>query len=217
MEPTPIRAPESVDQGAAYDRLVERYSAPETLSAALERVTAEARRRAADREAAGDAADAGRERDPYGDRPRLQSLQGSGAADTKAYPASRAALAAAVTGTGRTPGPASIAPDFTTDRPARELRRYQLAIEALITTVAEPSQWAGMLPEHQRIGNLCRESKSVAEIAALLRMPLGVARILVADLVEGGFLDVHAPMATEAGNIPDVTLLERVLSGLRKL
>ncbi|MEU9413503.1 DUF742 domain-containing protein [Streptomyces sp. NPDC048281] len=92
-----------------------------------------------------------------------------------------------------------------------------MAIEALISTVAEPSQWAEMLPEHQRIGHLCRETKSVAEIAALLHMPLGVTRILVADLVEAGFLDVQAPMATESGNVPDVTLLERVLSGLRKL
>ena len=40
-------------------------------------------------------------------------------------------------------------------------------------------------PEHQRICDLCRRVRSVAEIAALLRMPLGVARVLVADMAGG--------------------------------
>ncbi|MFI8929814.1 DUF742 domain-containing protein [Streptomyces sp. NPDC053474] len=96
--------------------------------------------------------------------------------------------------------------------------RYQLAIEALVHTTAQPHQLQGQLPEHQRICNLCREIKSVAEISALLSIPLGVARILVADLAEAGLVAIHQPGGDEsAGGQPDVTLLERVLSGLRKL
>ncbi|MFF9057246.1 DUF742 domain-containing protein [Streptomyces sp. NPDC101213] len=96
--------------------------------------------------------------------------------------------------------------------------RYQLAIEALVHTTAAPHQMQGQLPEHQRICNLCREIKSVAEISALLTIPLGVARILVADLAEAGLVAIHQPGGDEsAGGQPDVTLLERVLSGLRKL
>jgi hypothetical protein len=96
--------------------------------------------------------------------------------------------------------------------------RYQLAIEALVSTTAEPAQMRGQLPEHQRICILCREIKSVAEISALLSIPLGVARILVADLAEAGLVAIHQPGGDEAtGGQPDVTLLERVLSGLRKL
>jgi hypothetical protein len=96
--------------------------------------------------------------------------------------------------------------------------RYQLAIEALVSTTAEPAQLRGQLPEHQRICILCREIKSVAEISALLSIPLGVARILVADLAEAGLVAIHQPGGDEAsGGQPDVTLLERVLSGLRKL
>lgn len=96
--------------------------------------------------------------------------------------------------------------------------RYQLAIEALVHTTAGPSQLQGQLPEHQRICHLCREIKSVAEISALLSIPLGVARILVADLAEAGLVAIHQPGGDEtAGGQPDVTLLERVLSGLRKL
>ncbi|MGW1478501.1 DUF742 domain-containing protein [Streptomyces rubiginosohelvolus] len=96
--------------------------------------------------------------------------------------------------------------------------RYQLAIEALVSTTADPARLQGQLPEHQRICRLCIEIKSVAEISALLSIPLGVARILVADLAEAGLVAIHQPGGDEAaGGQPDVTLLERVLSGLRKL
>ncbi|MFG2992060.1 DUF742 domain-containing protein [Streptomyces sp. NPDC048257] len=96
--------------------------------------------------------------------------------------------------------------------------RYQLAIEALVSTTADPARMQGQLPEHQRICRLCQEIKSVAEISALLSIPLGVARILVADLAEAGLVAIHQPGGDEsAGGQPDVTLLERVLSGLRKL
>ncbi|AEW96733.1 MULTISPECIES: DUF742 domain-containing protein [Streptomycetaceae] len=95
--------------------------------------------------------------------------------------------------------------------------RYQLAIEALVSTTADPMHYQTMLPEHQRICHLCMEIKSVAEISALLAIPLGVARILVADLAEAGMVAIHQPGGGEAGGQPDVTLLERVLSGLRKL
>ncbi|EMF00606.1 hypothetical protein H340_10590 [Streptomyces mobaraensis NBRC 13819 = DSM 40847] len=96
--------------------------------------------------------------------------------------------------------------------------RYQLAIEALVHTTAQPAQLQGQLPEHQRICHLCREIKSVAEISALLSIPLGVARILVADLAEAGLVAIHQPGGdASAGGQPDVTLLERVLSGLRNL
>ncbi|WP_407702289.1 DUF742 domain-containing protein [Streptomyces specialis] len=96
--------------------------------------------------------------------------------------------------------------------------RYQLAIEALVSTTAEPVQLPGLLPEHQRICQLCLEVKSVAEVSALLSLPLGVARILVADLAEAGLVAIHQPGSeAEPGGQPDVTLLERVLSGLRKL
>ena len=44
-----------------------------------------------------------------------------------------------------------------------------------------------------------------------------IARILVADLAEAGMVAIHQPGNGDAGGTPDVTLLERVLSGLRKL
>ncbi|MBP0449762.1 MULTISPECIES: DUF742 domain-containing protein [unclassified Kitasatospora] len=96
--------------------------------------------------------------------------------------------------------------------------RYELALEALVSASVDPQRLATLLPEHQRICTLCTEVKSVAEVSALLSLPLGVARILVADLAEAGLVAIHQPASGgESGNQPDVTLLERVLSGLRKL
>jgi hypothetical protein len=96
--------------------------------------------------------------------------------------------------------------------------RYQLAIEALVSTSVPAHEVQGRLPEHQRICQLCQEIKSIAEISALLTVPLGVVRILVADLAEAGLVAIHQPSGGEsAGGQPNVTLLERVLSGLRKL
>ncbi|WP_433858429.1 DUF742 domain-containing protein [Streptomyces kronopolitis] len=123
----------------------------------------------------------------------------------------------------RAPEPASTGANNPLVRPyamtgGRTRPRYQLAIEALVSTTADPSRMQGQLPEHQRICHLCREIKSVAEISALLSIPLGVARILVADLAEAGLVAIHQPGGDDtAGGQPDVTLLERVLSGLRKL
>ncbi|GGJ66292.1 hypothetical protein GCM10010121_091230 [Streptomyces brasiliensis] len=57
---------------------------------------------------------------------------------------------------------------------------------------------------------MCREIKSVAEISALLRMPLGVARILVADMAEAGLVVIHQPDGAGAtGGRLDTGLLER--------
>ncbi len=58
---------------------------------------------------------------------------------------------------------------------------------------------------------------SVAEISAHLRLPLGVVRVLVGDMVEEGCLTASAPDHTRAGDRPDRQLLERVLDGLQSL
>ncbi|OKJ53828.1 hypothetical protein AMK29_29960 [Streptomyces sp. CB02261] len=134
-----------------------------------------------------------------------------------AHGASRAPSAAASGGSGGSGGHNPLVRPYAMTG-GRTRPRYQLAIEALVSTTADPSRLQGQLPEHQRICRLCFEIKSVAEISALLSIPLGVARILVADLAEAGLVAIHQPGGdAAAGGQPDVTLLERVLSGLRKL
>ncbi|MFD6573075.1 DUF742 domain-containing protein [Streptomyces diastaticus] len=72
-----------------------------------------------------------------------------------------------------------------------------------------------IMPETQAIVALCRRMRTVAEIAALLKMPLGVVRVLLSDLADQGKIRVygngHGP------GQPDRALLERVLNGLRRL
>jgi hypothetical protein len=55
----------------------------------------------------------------------------------------------------------------------------------------------------------------VAEVSAVLRLPLGVARILIADMSADGLVRIHQRDDSEGR--PDLHLLERVLSGLRKI
>ncbi|MEU3959130.1 DUF742 domain-containing protein [Streptomyces buecherae] len=72
-----------------------------------------------------------------------------------------------------------------------------------------------VLPEVRAIVALCRRMRSVAEVAALLKMPLGVVRVLLSDLADQGRIRVYGA-GREPGQ-PDRALLERVLGGLRRL
>lgn len=94
--------------------------------------------------------------------------------------------------------------------------RYQLQIEAMVAASHYEARDLSILsPECQAILGFCRDWRSVAEISAVLRMPLGVARVLVADMAVDGLVRVH--QIDHAHGRPDLNLLERVLSGLRKL
>ncbi|WP_425453293.1 DUF742 domain-containing protein [Thermomonospora umbrina] len=94
--------------------------------------------------------------------------------------------------------------------------RYDLAIEALVSAAPYPPRDVTTLtPEYRAIIDLCRSWRSVAEVSALLRLPLGVTRVLIADMAHEGLLRLHQARPADAQ--PDVRLLERVLSGLRKL
>jgi hypothetical protein len=94
--------------------------------------------------------------------------------------------------------------------------RYDLPIEALISVAPYPRHdMTTLTPEYKAIIDLCRNWRSVAEVSALLRLPLGVARVLIADMAHEGLLRLHQSPFTEGQ--PDLQLLERVLSGLRNL
>ncbi len=94
--------------------------------------------------------------------------------------------------------------------------RYELPIEALISAAPYPRQDITTLtPEYKAIIDLCRNWRSVAEVSALLRLPLGVARVIIADMAHEGLLRLHQSPVNDGQ--PDLQLLERVLSGLRKL
>ncbi|GLZ28768.1 hypothetical protein Lesp02_09580 [Lentzea sp. NBRC 105346] len=100
----------------------------------------------------------------------------------------------------------------------RTRSNVNLEIETLVSANDQAHQSAGMLQaEHQQIIELCRAPRSVAEVAALMRIPLGVAKVLLGDLAERGLVDVHLTATSAGGDMPDLGLMERVLSGLRRL
>ena len=94
---------------------------------------------------------------------------------------------------------------------------YDLAVETLLSTTPRGRD-PELVPqyEHRMIADLCCDPKSVAEVAALLSLPLGVARVLLGDMAAHGSIVVHET-ASSTGDGPDMALMERVLSGLRRL
>ncbi|MEU4644863.1 DUF742 domain-containing protein [Micromonospora sp. NPDC023814] len=96
--------------------------------------------------------------------------------------------------------------------------QLDIALEAVLSatpTQAAESRFAGH--DKHRIATVCEgRAQSLAEIAAYTRMPLGVTRVLVADMVAESLLTLHTAAPAE-GFEERMEILGRVLSGLRRL
>ncbi len=93
----------------------------------------------------------------------------------------------------------------------------RLEIETLVSTARKAEEMYHQLrSEHQAVARLCHQTKSVAEIGALLSLPIGVIRVLLDDMAGLGLVDVHHNQTTGTGE-PDMELLSRVLHGLTNL
>ena len=103
--------------------------------------------------------------------------------------------------------------------------RLDIAIEALVETTVRGRSNDGRASgahgrEHQYIASLCDgRLQSLAEIAARMQLPLGVARVIIADMAADGLVAVYEPTSFDGDSTDSVgtELLERVLSGLRRL
>ncbi|MFT4263292.1 MAG: DUF742 domain-containing protein [Nocardioides sp.] len=93
-------------------------------------------------------------------------------------------------------------------RPAR-----QYPVEALVTAAPGIAAERGTTPEERSLLTVAGTAHSVAELAALVGLPLGVVRVLLSDLAERGLVTAHASHSDR----PDAALLQRVLGGLRRL
>jgi hypothetical protein len=95
-----------------------------------------------------------------------------------------------------------------------EVRGASLELETQV--VATPLGKASLSRyrwEAARVITLCEEPLALVEVAAKLDVPVGVARVVVADLVNAGALELRSPEVEESYT----TLLERVLDGIRNL
>lgn len=80
--------------------------------------------------------------------------------------------------------------------------------------VAESAPTPGMQSELATILRLTERPTAVAEIAAELRLPVSITKVLLADLLDTGRVSARHPRSP-AGQDPDI--LEQVLVGLRNL
>ena len=99
-------------------------------------------------------------------------------------------------------------------RPVRDLDMEALVRTTLAGKEASTSPWLN--PEHTSIIEMSSGTVSVAEIAARLSVPLGVARVIIADMMDLGLVEVMKTSAAE-GDERDPDFLRRVLSGLQRL
>lgn len=88
-------------------------------------------------------------------------------------------------------------------------------LSLVIATGVRPKTYLG--PDYDQVLALCEHRPlSVAEIAARLRMPATITKVLLSDLVGYEALTTQAPRPIEAALPTDRKLLEEVLDGLRK-
>ncbi|SDC26967.1 DUF742 domain-containing protein [Actinokineospora iranica] len=99
----------------------------------------------------------------------------------------------------------------------RTRSNFELRLETMVSTSDRAADLTAFAEsEHRVIGALCRDPRSVAEVATLLGAPLGVAKVLLGDMAQLGLVTVHKT-ATGGANRAHLVLMERVLSGLRRL
>jgi len=90
-----------------------------------------------------------------------------------------------------------------------------IAIVVAARTGVRTDDRAGLSPEHRKIMALCGQPVTVADVASDTGLPLGVVRVLLADLLVQGRLTVVRQQ--QPGERPSADLLEEVLHGLRAL
>ena len=100
-----------------------------------------------------------------------------------------------------------------------------LPLEALVEVMPGAVSSYGLTPEKRAIlQHAAHTYVSIAELSALLRLPIGVVRILVADMQEEGHITVHTstPVNVHTGHDSthsglSLSVLESVLNGISAL
>jgi hypothetical protein len=98
-------------------------------------------------------------------------------------------------------------------RPSGESFDLVATVSTTRTRVRDPG---GLGPEHLSVLKIARRPTTVVDIASDVDLPLGVVRILLADLRELGLVTIAAPVPMKVRHVDRNTLRE-VLHGLRGL
>jgi hypothetical protein len=87
-----------------------------------------------------------------------------------------------------------------------------------IVVAQDAGLWGGtadLIPEESLMLGLCQRPVTVTDVASSSGLPLGVVRILLADLIRQGRVTVLR--SRRPGDVPNPELLKEVLHGLRAL
>jgi hypothetical protein len=114
----------------------------------------------------------------------------------------------------RDPGPLVRTFAVTGGRAGRDL--HNLDILTLVMAARGEADSTALNREYREILRLCQHrALSIAEIAAHMNLLLAAVKVLVSDLIDGGYL-IHRPPVPAASR-PDINLLQAVLNGVRNL
>ena len=95
----------------------------------------------------------------------------------------------------------------------RTATKVELAMEATLRLQAGAD--APVLSPSAAQGLEVCDRRSVAEVSALTKMPIGVTRVLLGDLIEQGLVRIQATINDSTSTDERLELIERTLRGLR--
>ena len=95
----------------------------------------------------------------------------------------------------------------------RTATSVDLAMEATLRLQAG-AEAPVLSPSAAQVLEVC-DRRSVAEVSALTKMPIGVTRVLLGDLIEQGLIRIQATITDKSSTDERLELIERTLRGLR--
>ncbi|MGH3520938.1 MAG: DUF742 domain-containing protein [Haloechinothrix sp.] len=94
---------------------------------------------------------------------------------------------------------------------------HNLALEAMVSTSQQGRTYDGVrTEEHRIICGFCVRARTIADIVSELGLPLGVVKVIVADMAHAGLVHVQQPGLT-IGDRSSKEFMARLLEGLHNL
>lgn len=94
---------------------------------------------------------------------------------------------------------------------------YDLDLVTLVVSVEPAVHAASVEREYADVLWTCAKPLSIAEVAARVRLPLGVVKVLLGDLIECGYVVHRSGWQPTKNPVHDIATIQRVLDGIRKL
>lgn len=118
-------------------------------------------------------------------------------------------------GSGHEPHAGFIRP-FVITGGRTEVRHSELRLDTLLSALpGRSAPHRGF--EHRAVLALCAQPCSIADVASTLDLPVGVVTVVVDDLLEDTVLVVHQSRPVEQASTLPLSVLERLVEGVRAL